>query len=139
MTLGLFFLCCLPPYVVAFYTWKMSLKYCQINSYCYVFIFIDTKNLQYSGDSESEVGRYFRSHDIFQRESLWIFFIHDCETESALVWSPMCCLEGCERKSFSDLKEQQNIQTKNSIAAVIHFRKESSVTVKKFVKRKSPY
>jgi len=39
-------------------------------------------------------------------------FIHDCETESALVRSLMCCLEGCERESFSDLKEQQNMQTK---------------------------
>lgn len=37
-------------------------------------------------------------------------FIHDCETESALVWSPMCCLEGCEKESFSDLKKHQNIQ-----------------------------
>lgn len=100
---------------------------------------MDIKNLHYSRDSESEVSRYFRSHDIFQRETLWIFFICDCETESALVWSPMCCLEGCERESFSDLKEQQNIQTKNSIAAVTHFRKEGCVKVKKFVKRKSPY
>lgn len=100
---------------------------------------MDIKYLQYSGDSESEVDRYFRSHDIFQREILWIFFIHDCEPESALVWSLMCCLEGCEKESFSDLKEKQNIQTKNSIAAVTHFRKQRCLKVKKFVKRKSLY
>lgn len=67
------------------------------------------------------------------------FLIHDYETESALVWFPMCCLEGCERESFSDLKEPQNIQTKNSIAVVIHFGKESYVKLKKFVKRISLY
>lgn len=117
----------------------MSLKYYQINCYCSVFLFWDRKNSQYSRDSKSEGGRYFRSHDIFQRESLWIFLIHDCEIESALVWSPMCCLEGCERENFSDLRKQQNIQTKNVIAAVIHFRKKNSVKINKFVKRKSPY
>lgn len=65
------------------------------------------KNLQHSTDSESGVGRYSRSHDKFQRESLWIVLMHDYETESALVQSPMCCLEGCE--SFSDVREQHNI------------------------------
>lgn len=105
--LGLSFLCCLPPGVLSFYMWKMSLKDSQMNCSCYAFIFTGTKNLQYSGDSESEVSRYFRSHDIFQRDSLLIFFLRNCETGCALVQSPMCCLEGCE--SFSDATEQQNI------------------------------
>lgn len=64
---------------------------------------MNLKNLQHSGDSESEVGRHSRSHDIFQKDSPRVLFTHDYETESALV---QCYLDGCE--SFSDVREQQN-------------------------------